>query len=192
MANNEDFSHLDLDKLAKEFIDGIAGTGTKNRSIQRLARMAQRYGSEFVNALDAKVKAIDGGATPIGMRERLIADHDGGEDEILAAFGFATEDLVGESPSESDAKARGELDKSNFKRYGVGGTVTRVKTGNPEYTYDKNNPGHQEEHTAYFKPEGRRTESNPEGVAWGPAHPSWPKDEDGKPRYYFGIYNSRI
>jgi len=186
MATNNDFSHLDLDKLAQEFITAIVRHGTDDMAIRRIARLAQRYGSEFVNALDANpiIQNAPQGSPPSGpsMRERLIDDHDYGEDEILAAFGFATEDLVGDSPSESDAKARGELNKSNFKRYGVGGTATRVKTGNPDYTYDKNNPGHREESTAYFKPSAdKRTEDNPEGVDWGQAHPRWPKDADGKP-----------
>ena len=58
-----DFRHLDLNKIAETFVKAtftpeinIGEGGTVERDIIQIARLAQQYGPEFVNALDAIVR----------------------------------------------------------------------------------------------------------------------------------------
>ena len=50
--SGERHDHLDMIKIASEFLDAINNAGTKFSSIQRIARMSQFYGSAFVNDLN--------------------------------------------------------------------------------------------------------------------------------------------
>ena len=77
MAKDKDFSHLNLKKISEELWHALnSAKGTDNAVIQRIARLAQKYGSKFVNEVD-KLYFFDK-----SLREELIKDHDGGEAEL--------------------------------------------------------------------------------------------------------------
>lgn len=130
-TTGERHDHLDMIKIANEFLDAINGSGTKFSSIQRIARMAQFYGSPFVNDLNRivydspKNKLRDEPFHKGGIRENLIEDESfGREDAVLSAFGYADDSAFyeDESSAEHEARISDGLATSNFKKFGPEGT----------------------------------------------------------------------
>jgi len=116
-------------ELAKKYADRLlyalteegelgAGIGTNEQEVTRIAKELQRIGhSDLVNLIDSEVRKKE----PKGLRQVLISDYSGdAEDKILNAFGYATDDLYGQSLQESQTDDPG---MSNFGKFGPGGTV---------------------------------------------------------------------
>jgi hypothetical protein len=182
-----DFRHLDLNAIAKTFIEatfnpevfshggsgplGLPGEGgTIERDIIQIARLAQQYGPEFVNALDRVVRASN--TEKQGIRDILIGEYSGGdEDDVLGAFYYPSDDLFGQSDDEDWAE-KNQI-RGAHKDFGAGGTMGDPQVAS-EYAYNPNDPTHTTPKT-FQTPIPKETESNPEGLDHtDPNHPNYP------------------
>jgi hypothetical protein len=125
----------------KALVESLAGRlhraaygefGTNEKAFNAIAKEMQGYGdSDLVNEIDAYWKTRDdytnGGAG--GIRE-LITDEFSGEflgmgddqeSKMLNAFGYAEDDLFSDSAQEGEAGD--DVGKSNYAKFGPGGTV---------------------------------------------------------------------